>query len=147
MDNSRSAPMLLRRLRELARELIRGAVSERRMQAQRIIEAENVIGHRGLNLPACFIDSLTDGFHLQAVEETLGHRVVPAVALATHALHAAQTDEQPAKGVGGVLAAAVGMEHQALGRFVPPVGHHERVAHELGTHVAGLGEADYLARA
>ena len=53
---------------------------------------------------------------LQGREEALGHGVVPAVALAAHALRRAGLGEQLAEARGGELEAAVGVEDQSAAR-------------------------------
>lgn len=67
-----------------------------------------------------------DPLGLQSTEEAFDHRVIPAIALATHAALDAMGLEQLAKGLTGVLHAAVRMVDQlSLRRMAPPQRHLE----------------------
>ena len=75
-----------------------------------VVEDLDVFEDLGTGALACVEGVVADKFLFQGREEALGHRVVPAVALAAHALTHLVAPESAAKGAAGVLRAAVAVE-------------------------------------
>src|SRR5262249_16007435 len=95
----------------------RGAVSERGVEAARVVPALDPLEHGpvepGAGRPRAGVDQLA----LDRREERLRDRVVPALALASHRQHDVMLGGQRREVARGVLAAAVGVEDQPGGRL------------------------------
>src|SRR5256712_767323 len=82
---------------------------------------------------------------LQRGEEALRHRVVPAVALAAHALHRAGAGEQLAEALRRELDAAVGVEEELRTWLAPRQRAPQRFARQLCIEPVAHRRAGYLA--
>src|SRR5437867_10811977 len=94
---------------------------------------EEFDARRGPRGPGRVVDELD----LQRREETLGHRVVPAIAPATHAADDPVLGQDALIVAAGVLTAAIGMMEQPLRRAPAAHGPPERDAGEAGRDALG----------
>src|SRR5512133_2415422 len=90
-------------------ELRRRGVAERGMQTPAVVERLDVVEEVGLRRGLRTVAGAMHPFILQAVEEALCRRVVPAVALAAHRADHAVLLQARLKGVARILTAAVGV--------------------------------------
>ena len=91
----------------------RRAVSDRGMQAPAIVEGLDKAEDRPLCVLACFEHDVVAQFGLHAAEEALHGCIVPAITFPTHGAEHAVLVQQAAISVCGILAAPVGVMHQA----------------------------------
>ena len=76
------------------------------MQTDGIVKTMDVFRNRSMRLLFCRI-RFGRFLRLQRREEALRHRIIPAIALATHAGHHAEGVESTAKIIAGVLTATI----------------------------------------
>jgi len=93
------------------------------------------IGERGVNF-------IVHQLLLQAGEERLHRRVVPAIRPPAHAAVDPLASQDPAVVLAGVLAAAVGEGHQALSRQASRHGHLQRIDHQTAVDPLAHRPAD-----
>jgi hypothetical protein len=93
------------------------------MAANSIVEALDVLEDRSSRLLPRPEGRSVDQLHLQRREEALGYRVVPAVALATHAARHTVNLQKVSIRRRSVLAASVGMVDQRARRAAVRQGH------------------------
>jgi hypothetical protein len=115
----------------ILQELNRRAVTQRGVAATPVIEHLDVLEEIGLDLGPRRVGGAVPPFVLQAVEEALGRRDVPAVALATHRRRHPVFHELVAHGQAGVLTALVAVEDDALVGPAPEPRHRQRVRHDV----------------
>src|SRR5258706_6031847 len=96
-----------------------------------IVEDLDVLEDRVARLCARDEIGVEDEVVLQRREEALSDGVVPAIALATHALHDAVLFERAAIVGARVLAAAIGVVHEAARRTTRAERHRERRERQL----------------
>jgi len=102
-----------------------------------IVEGIDVVGHVGDRQFSVLVDLLLDSFLLQAAEERLGDRIVPAIALPAHARLEMIRTAESAPRVTAELGSLIGM-NQSASRPASAHGHSHRVEHELAMN-RGLG--------
>lgn len=73
-------------------------------------------------------------FIFQAVEETLGGRVVPAIPFAAHRADHAVFLQLRLEGVAGILASPVRVMHQPRFGFPAKPRHGQRIRHDIRRH-------------
>ena len=91
----------------------RASVVQRRMHPGSIVKRLDVLENRLPRLVPGRIVAVMNQFGLEGSEKTFHDGVVPAVALAAHALDDSLAGQQPAEVVAGVLTAAIRMKNQA----------------------------------
>src|SRR5215469_16089283 len=97
------------------------------MTAPPVVEDLNVIKYVGPCLVAGGVDAIADTLLLEAAEEALRHRVVPAVAAPAHAGRELVVATEPHPVIAAVLGALVGVhDHRCLGMPVPD-GHEQGI--------------------
>lgn len=79
------------------------------VQSHAVVEAHDVVGDVGNSLVLIGVVSLPDTLRLEAQEEALYYRIVPAVDLAAHAADQAVARQHRLMQRAGVLTAPVGM--------------------------------------
>lgn len=87
------------------------------------------------------VDVLPNLFLLEAAEEGLGDRVVPAIAPTAHAWLEVVVLAKPSPGIAAVLGALIGMD-QGVSRPPSPHCHEHRVQHELPVYCCPSRPAD-----
>ncbi len=119
---------------QLLLEGIGWQVAQFGVQPHAVVKAHDVVGdvHHGLGVVG--VVALPGPFRLEAQEEALHHRVVPAVALAAHAADQAVASQQRLMQRAGVLATPVGVNNQPRCRLALHDGQLQRRAHQLGVH-------------
>jgi hypothetical protein len=108
-----------------------------------IVERFDVVRDIGPRDLSVLVDSLLDPFLLQAAEERLCNRIVPAVAPSPHAGLKMIGSAKAPPVVASVLQALVGMNDGAT--WSPPShGHHDGIEHELAGERGFRGPPDNL---
>src|SRR5215210_6397989 len=92
-----------------------------------IVEPLDVLEHLSSRFSSCAIPLTMNALVLQAVEETFGGRIVPAVALATHRAAHCIVGQLGLKGFTGILHASVGVMKQPWRRPAPKPSHAQRI--------------------
>ena len=77
------------------------------MQTHSVVEVDDVVGYVRDGFCVIGVVFLLYAFHLQIQEESLHHRVIPAVAFAAHAAQQAMLSQQCLVQTTGVLRAPV----------------------------------------
>src|ERR1700739_2475895 len=85
-------------------------VAGRRMQPLLVVERQDVISDIRLCFEIAPVRTQPDPLGLQSAEETFYYRVIPAVALTTHALRDPVLAEEVSEHMAGVLTALIRME-------------------------------------
>jgi hypothetical protein len=117
------------------------------MAALAVIEYLHVCKHRRLGLLVHVKVLQRDQLRFSGVEETLCHRVVPAVALAAHTrLYPVLGQERP-RAVDPLRTATVGMHDQPCCRLALGGRHGQRLGHEFRPPMVGHGPPDHGPRA
>src|SRR5215510_8757065 len=93
-------------------EFKRAEVAERGMAPAAVVESFDVLEHRATGLDPGLPPAGVNQFDFERSEETLRHRVVPAVAAAAHAAPDPVQRQQLLVVVAGVLAATIRMMQQ-----------------------------------
>lgn len=106
-------------------------VAKRRMLPLAVVEDLDVLEAGGLHVSMSGIANAMHPLVLEAVEPALRRRVIPAVSLSAHRAGHAVFCELVLKGMAGVLAAPVGMMHQAHCRSLPEPSHGQRIRHDV----------------
>ena len=120
-------------MRPVARFILRRReVFTGRMYATAVVEDFDVLEEFILRLLSGSEAFVMNHLTLQDGEETFCHRVIPAVALATHALPAAPRRQAFSERCAGVLAAAITMDERRDGPPAPSLPLHERLLDEPG---------------
>jgi hypothetical protein len=88
-----------------------------------VVKQLNVSHHISPGLGTREVRALGCPFPLHAPKETLGDRIVQAIALATHATPKTMSSAEPLKGLTGVLTAAITMMQQTGSGLTTPQGH------------------------
>src|SRR4029453_164679 len=105
------------------------------MTALAIIEHLNIFKDRCLSGLMCVIILQIDQCGFSGMEETLGHSIIPTVALPTHTgLHPVLSKELPIA-VGAILAATVRMHDEARGGLPLADRHGQRLVHQFCSHM------------
>jgi len=110
----------------------RRVVAQRGVAATPVVENLDVLEQVGLRVGSRCVGRPMHPLVLQAVEEALGGRVVPAVAPAAHRGGHAVLGELGGHGMAGVLAATVAVEDHPGTRLTPEPGHRQRVEDDVG---------------
>jgi hypothetical protein len=96
------------------------------MASHAIVEHLDVVEYFTYCLSACTKQCLVNELDFQGGEEALGHGVISAITLATHAARDATGFEQLSVIVGRILTATVGVMHQAGTGLTRVQGHPQR---------------------
>ena len=117
------------------------------MTALAVIEHFDVFKHCRLGLFVCLKVLQRDSFGLSCVQEALGHRVVPTVALPAHTgLHTMLAPALPVA-VRTILPPTVRMHHESRGGLPLIDGHCSRLVHSLCPPMVGHRPPDDCPRA
>lgn len=104
------------------------------MKAFSIVEHLDVFEHVGLGRLPGGVPGTVHPLVFHAIEEALGGRIIPAVALAAHGTDHAISGELVLEGAAGILAAPIGVVHQARRRLTPALCHGQRLRHDVRRH-------------
>ncbi len=119
-------------------------VAERGVATTPIVKHLDVIERIGNGLAARCVTSAMRPLVLQAVEEALGRRIVPAVTFPAHARDHAVLGELLLASVAGVLTAPIRVMDQARPRLPAKPGHGQGIRHDVGRHPQLQRPADDL---
>lgn len=92
-----------------------------------IVEALDVIEHVGPGLGSGTVHLPYRALGLERGEEALHHRIVPDVPGPTHAASDTEVGQEQLKGLTRILAPAIGMVEDGVGRAPPPDRHHKGI--------------------
>jgi hypothetical protein len=101
--------------------LVGRAVAEFGVQPGGVVEVDDVVGDVVDRFGMIGVIALPDALHLQVQKEAFHDRVVPAVALATHAADQPMIHQQLAMKLAGILAAAVAGTYRPATRAIDKV--------------------------
>src|ERR1700730_4673241 len=117
------------------------------MRSLPVVEDLDVLEGLAACVRARLEGAVSDELLLEGRKETLRHRVVPAVALAAHALTNLVAPDAASESVARGLGGAVAMQDQPWLRTPQSNRGIQRVAHERRTHALGQTPANDLTRA
>lgn len=126
----------------VVQELLWRGVAERGMPAPAVVERLDVIEGVGNGLGSRLVAGAMHSLILEAVEETLGRRIVPAVSLAAHRADHPVFLQPRLKGVAGILASPVGVMNQSGCRLPAEPRHGQCIDHDVRRHPRLQGPAD-----
>lgn len=109
-------------------------VAERGMEAPAVVERLDVVEQVGLRFGPHGVAGAMHPLILQAVEEALARRVVPAISLAAHRAGHPVLFQLRLKGEARILAAPVGVMDQARRRLPAEPGHGQRIDDDVCRH-------------
>jgi hypothetical protein len=127
-------------------EFIRTQVTESRVPSLAIVKAPDVFEDFGAGLSSAVPLTVVNQFELEGSEEALRYRVVPAVSLAAHAAADSVPCQQPLIFRAGVLATAIRVMQQSLGRLSSCQCHVHRFQRKLSFQPFVQSPTDYPAR-
>ena len=94
--------------------LIRRQISQRPMRSFGVIEAVDIFEDGLVELVIIMVGAAVGFFFLEVLEEALAAGIVKGITFLREGLHDIQLIQHPFKGIGCVLCAPVGVEHQAF---------------------------------
>ncbi len=129
----------------LLQEANRRAVAQRGVAATPVVERLDVLEQVGLRVGAGRVRRAVHPLVFEAVEEALGRRVVPAVALATHRCGHAEVTQLGRHGGTCVLTSAIAVKHDSSLGLAPEPRHGQGIGDDVRGHARFDRPADDLA--